>query len=374
MQNERQMKDNVLTRKFHIAVSIMFLVSCTGQTNTKIRSYVGVEVPKDSLDSYLETKIKELHIPGLSIAVINNGHVVYHNTFGYSNLEDKTLVTDNTIFEAASLSKSVFAFFVMKYVEEGTLDLDRPLYEYLPYPDIAHDERYKKITARMVLSHRSGFPNWRENEDDKKLKIKFEPDSDYEYSGEGYQYLAMVLKNLDGSDWNGLEATFQEKVAKPLGMKHSSYIPTAYLMETKAQPYDKNGAWIDWENDYWYKKDKGKFVAASSLHTEPIDFSKWMIAVMNREGLTEESYTNLFKHHSLTATTSTGMNIYYTLGFLNPDKQYSATYLHDGNNEGFTSWYLLDTEKKWGYVLFTNSDNGGSLGNELWNYFEKEKY
>ena len=113
-----------------------------------------------------------LNIPGLSIAVINDGKVVYHQTFGFANLEKKLPVTKKTIFEGASLSKSVFAFFTMKYVEEGRLDLDKPLYEYLPNADIAYDERYKKITARMVLSHRSGLPNWRENEEDKKLKIK----------------------------------------------------------------------------------------------------------------------------------------------------------------------------------------------------------
>jgi CubicO group peptidase (beta-lactamase class C family) len=136
-----------------------------------------------------------LNIPGLSIAVINDSKVVYHQTFGYANLEKQLPVTDKTIFEGASLSKSVFAFFVMKFVEEGKLDLDKPLYEYLPYPEIAHDDRYKQITGRMVLSHRSGYPNWRENEEDDKLKIKLEPGTNYEYSGEGYQYLAMVLKH-----------------------------------------------------------------------------------------------------------------------------------------------------------------------------------
>src|SRR5690606_33606031 len=145
----------------------------------------------DSINIFLKSRMDSLNIPGLSIAVINDSKVVYHNTFGFANVEKKLPVTDKTIFEAASISKSEFAFFVMQFVEEGKLDLDKPLYEYLPYQDIANDERYKKITARMVLSHRSGFPNWRENEDDKKLKIKFDPGTDYEYSGEGYQYLAM---------------------------------------------------------------------------------------------------------------------------------------------------------------------------------------
>ena len=131
---------------------------------------------------------------------------------GYADVEEKLPITAETIFEGASLSKSVFAFFVLTYVEEGKLSLDKPLYEYLPYDDIDHDDRYKKIIARMVLSHRSGFPNWRRDEADGKLKIKFEPGTQYHYSGEGYQYLAMVLRHIEGTDWNGLEAAFQTKV------------------------------------------------------------------------------------------------------------------------------------------------------------------
>ena len=360
--------------KIYTLLVLLTLASCSSQNNPDLKSYIGITVPRDSLYDYIESKRNELNIPGLSFALINEGEVVYHNTFGYSNKEEKSQVTNKTIFEAASLSKSVFAFFVMSYVEQGVLNLDRPLYKYLPYQDIESDERYKQITARMVLSHRSGFPNWRENEPDGKLKIIFEPGTDYEYSGEGYQYLAMVLKHIEKTDWSGLENSFQNKVARPLGMVNSTFVPTSITMSNKAEPYNKNGNRIDWENSYWHKKDKGKFIAPASLHTEALDFSKWMIAVMHGKLLSKESYKELFKHHSKTTTTSSGMNIYYTLGFLNPDGKYSTTFIHDGNNEGFTSWFLLDIEKDWGYVLFTNSDNGGVLGNDLWNYFEKESY
>lgn len=346
--------------------------SCISQERAEIKNLKGFEVPADSLNAFLKSRMDTLNIPGLSIAVINDSKVVYQHTFGYANLEKKLPVTGKTIFEGASLSKSVFAFFVMKFVEEGKLDLDKPLYEYLPYPDIAHDDRYKKITGRMVLSHRSGLPNWRENEDDKKLKIKFEPGTDYEYSGEGYQYLAMVLKHIEGTDWNGLETIFQDKVAKPTGMEHTVFIPTPYTNKNKAEPYNNQRQWIDWKNDYWYKKDKGKFVAPASILSEPIDFSKWMIAVMNREQLSEKSYNELFKHHSKISTSSTGISVYYTLGFLTADNDYSNTYFHSGSNAGFTSFYLMDTKKDWGYVLFTNSEHGEKLGNEVWDYFEME--
>lgn len=365
-----------LSRLLHIFFLIIPLASCWSQNKTEIKNYKGFDLPKDSLDSYLESRMEELKIPGLSIAVINDAKVVHHRTFGFAHLAEKLPATDKTIFEGASISKSVFAFFVMKYVEEGKLDLDKPLYEYLPYPDIAYDERYKKITARMrmVLSHRSGFPNWRENEDDKKLKIKFEPDTDYLYSGEGYQYLAMVLKHIEGTDWNGLEAAFQDRVAKPLGMKHTVFMQTPYTRAHKAEPYDESSKWIDWKNNYWYKKGNQEFGAAYSIHSEPIDFSKWMITVMKKEQLSEESYNALFKHHSEVSTSTSGINVYYSLGFLTADKPYNNTYFHGGNNEGFTCWYMMDIEMDWGYVLFTNSEYGEKLGNELWDYLEKEEY
>jgi len=186
------MKGN-LQRLFILFFLTIPITSCHSQN--KIKNLKAFDVPIDSINIFLKARMDSLNIPGLSIAIINNSKVVYRQTFGYANLEKKIPVTNKTIFEGASISKSVFAFFAMKHVEEGKLDLDKPLYEYLPYPDIEYDERYKKITARIVLSHRSGFPNWRENEKDKKLKIKFEPGTAYEYSGEGYQYLAMVLKH-----------------------------------------------------------------------------------------------------------------------------------------------------------------------------------
>ena len=195
------MKENLLKLSILLLLTIQ-LTSCNSQN--KIKNLKGFEVSTDSINIFLKSRMDSLNIPGLSIAVINDSKVVYHQTFGYANLKKKLPVTNKTIFEGASMSKSVFATFVMKFVEEGKLDLDKPLFEYLSYPDIEYDDRYKKITARMVLSHRTGFPNWRENEKDKKLKIKFEPGTAYEYSGEGYQYLAEVKKNRKNRlEWFG---------------------------------------------------------------------------------------------------------------------------------------------------------------------------
>lgn len=360
--------------KAYIALLLLMLSFsfCTsGQTERRneatLINYQGKEIRVGELESFLKKKLRSMDIPGLSIAVINNSKVVYHNTFGYANKDEKLPVTEKTIFEAASMSKSIFAFFVMQFVEDGKLNLDTPLYEYLEYPDIANDERYKQITARMVLSHQSGFPNWRENEADGQLKINFDPGTDYLYSGEGYQYLAMVLRHIENTDWQGLDSIFQEKVAKPLDMSHSVFIQTPYTRANKAEPYDNDGTLIDWRNGYWYQKDNNRFVAPSSLHSEPIDFAKWMIAVMNEELLSESSYDELLKSHSTVQE-----NQYYTLGFMTLDEPYNNLYLHGGDNEGFTCGFVLDIEKDWGFVLFTNSEMGQTLTNELFDYLDSD--
>ena len=341
---------------------LLIAYSCSSDQD-KVDSYFGFDIPKETLDRYLLDQMDSLNIPGMAIAFINDGKVVHHRTLGYANLQEQLAVTETTIFEAASLSKPVFAFFVMKYVEEGKLDLDTPLYTYLPYPDIAYDERYKKITARMVLSHRTGFPNWREDTPDDRLIIQFEPGTDYFYSGEGYQYLAKVLNEIEGLDWKGLEAEFQAKVAVPLGMEHSVFIQDDYSKRHKAEPYDEEGKWVgpgrnpDSLRQY-------QFWAPASLHSEPLDFSKWMIGLMEGKVLTEESYQELYRPHSFVDEFN-GIKVDYTLGFFKPQLPLTNLYMHGGNNFGFTSSFALDPDKKWGFVLFTNSEYGEDLGNEL---------
>src|SRR5688572_26499580 len=356
-----RLRKNTNPKQYIFSLIWLFFIflGCAPKNEDHIETHIGLgSISKKAIDNFLASEMEKLKIPGLSIAVINEGKVVHQKTMGYADVEEKLPITAETIFEGASLSKSVFAFFVMTYVEEGKLSLDKPLYEYLPYDDIDYDDRYKKITARMVLSHRSGFPNWRRDEADGNLKIKFEPGTQYHYSGEGYQYLAMVLREIEGTDWNGLEVAFQNRVAKPLGLENTALIQTPFTREYKAQAYDEEGKPID-------GIDNDEFGAGYSIHSESIDFSKWMIAVMDQKHLSDESYAELLKSH---ATVPSGIfDITYCLGFFRPHFPMidPDIYFHTGNNDGFTCWYALDIKKDWGFVLFTNSPFGEALGEEL---------
>ncbi|MHA7131359.1 serine hydrolase domain-containing protein [Algoriphagus namhaensis] len=335
------------------------LVGCGGG-DENFDSLLGWDVEKKAFDEFVISQAKGLDVPGLSIGVINDGELVHRLNYGFADLSEQQPVDDQTIFEGASISKPVFAYFVMHFVEEGKLDLDRPLYQYLVHKDLQNQDWARKITARLILSHQSGLPNWRENEPNQALHFIFEPGTDYGYSGEAYQYLAEVLREIEKTDWPGLERLFQQKVAQPLGMEHTVFIQNAYTRSNKATPYDENSERVNWEENYWFLKNDSIFVAPASIHSEPGDFSKWMIALMKEEGLSETSYADLLARQ--VEIPDSPVEAFYTLGFVNLAVPGFDIFMHTGNNEGFTSYFLLDKKEKWGYVLFTNSEYGEDLG------------
>src|SRR5688572_8384958 len=172
------------------------------------------------LDHFIETYQKYFNIPGVSLALVKDGKLVYHKTYGVKNTITGEKVDGNTLFEAASVTKPVFAFAVQRLAERNVIDLDKPLYEYLPYKDIENDERYKLITARHVLTHRTGFPNWRWMNPDGKLDLKFTPGTKYNYSGEGFEYLKMVVEKITGKK---VEQVLKEEVIEPVGLYHTFF-------------------------------------------------------------------------------------------------------------------------------------------------------
>lgn len=177
----------------------------------------GERVAFSELDAALLQIMNNAGVAGLSCAIINDSKIVYQKAFGYRDENTGALNNTETIFRAASFSKTVFAYLVMLLAEDGIIDLDRPLQDYLDrplweyptYADLDDDPRAARITARMVLRHTTGFPNWRFLTNDGKLRIMFEPGSRFSYSGEGIHLLQMVVEKITGK---GLEALkFRER-------------------------------------------------------------------------------------------------------------------------------------------------------------------
>src|SRR5580704_8371655 len=166
------------------------------------------------LDKDIPQLMEKADIPGMSVALVRDGELVWTGAFGVMNADTKKKVTSETVFEAASLSKPVFAYGVLKLVDEGKLDLDTPLNKYLGNNyDVVNDDRINLITARRVLSHTSGFPNWRPD-GSKSLPINFKPGEKFSYSGEGMVYLSRIVEKITGMR---LENFMQLYVLQPLG-------------------------------------------------------------------------------------------------------------------------------------------------------------
>jgi CubicO group peptidase (beta-lactamase class C family) len=338
--------------------------------SNRIKTLSGKEITAADMDEFLKAQMDSMNIKGISIAIINDGKVVYHRAFGIAGIADAcslNMVNDQTLFQAASMSKPVFAYFVMKMVEKGLLDLDTPLYKYLPYPDIEDDPRYKLITARMVLCHKTGFPNWRPDYTG-KLKIEFTPGTKYSYSGEGYMYLAKVIAHLTNSTLANLDSVFQQEVCKPLNIKHAYFGLNGYVIKHLARGYDDNN--IHEDIDFIMN-----FNSAGGLCTEAMSYANFLIAIMNDKGLKKENMNEMLKAQVQIPEDDSQRKYSgvteWSLGFGRIPSIHGMNLAHGGNNWGFSSSFMFNKEKKFGYVFFTNSNSCHAPGcPELWKKLE----
>lgn len=344
--------------KLVFTILCFFLVSHSleAQQATKIKAVDGTTVKTEKLNKRIEFLMDSVDIPGVSLAIINDREIVYHEVFGVQNIETKEAVKKQSIFEGASLSKPIFAYFAMKMVDQALLDLDKPLHEYFPHPaiDSASYEDYKKITPRMVLSHSSGFPNFSNG---KIISLPFKPGTDFEYSGEAYQYLAAVIGSLHKVGWKDkFNEIFEREVTKPLGMKHSSFLWNDYLAENKVYGH-KDGKPTDNSTGGWSGKT---FNAFSSIHSEASEYALFIQAMLKQEGLSEKSFNqmlspeNTFKPESKLYK-ETGQTA-WGLGFAQKPSENGLMHLHTGNNHDFQAYCMFIMEQGYGIVLFTNSD------------------
>jgi len=337
-------------------ILVMGLCSCCADAQT-LRTLSGRELTTAQIDEFLNAQVNSLGLTGLSIAVINDAHVVYYRTLGVTNVDTKEKVTENTLFDAGSMSKTPFAFLVMKMVEQGTLSLDQPLYTYLPNPDIAYDERYKLITARMILCHTSGLPNWRFLNKDGKLDIKFMPGTQYLYSGEGFEYLANVVAHLKNIQKNGLQDLFAKEVATPFGMQYAYSVWGDYVAKHQATGHVDGKVATGWG----LSASKPDFGAAYSLQTEAMSYAKLLIAMMREEGLKRETYDKMLKIQIKTPND----DVYYGLGIMVKPSEFGNEYMHDGYNLNFSSAFMFNKEHNFGYVFFTNCNKGIEFNKNL---------
>ena len=313
------------------------------------------EATVPQLERDIPELMKKAGVPGLAIAVIRAGKTTWLHGFGIKEERTGQPVTGGTVFEAASLSKPVFTYAVLKLVEQGKLGLDVPLTTYLPKPFIAGDERLRMITARIVLSHRTGFPNW---PTDEGVLIYFTPGKRFSYSGEGYIYLQRVVEQITGKPLNQY---MTEAVFTPLGMTSSSYVWRPDFDALTATGYDSHGKPTELVKPT-------EALAASTLNTTAKDYALFVEAVLTGKGLKRATLREMetpeialdpecricIKHEPKQLS----KNLFWGLGWGIERKDGTDALWHWGDNGAFKAFVMADPKTKSGVVMFANSENG----------------
>ena len=296
----------------------------------------------------LELLIEQAEITGAALAVIEDGEVTRVDVAGVRSTETNPPITEDTVFEAESLSKPVVAWIALRLMEEGVLDLDQPLAELAAWPDARHDVRYERITARMVLSHTSGFPNFRAPGE--ALPILYEPGNFYTYSGEGFLFLQHVMEAVTFST---LEDLAREYVFEPFGMTSTSFIWQSDYGSRIAVGHTDMGVALD------------KFVpqtanAAISLHTTAGDYARFMIGVLE----SDELGRRLNRELSMAQVDALD-GVFWGLGFgIQPTLDGSALW-EWGDNAGYKTFAYIEPDASKGFVMLSNSANGMLILHEV---------
>ena len=368
-------------------VQLLALLGCSVKTNFKksdirqnkamLKRLDGTYISTAELEAFIEQVMEKADVAGLSCAILNDSQIIYQKAFGYKNKSDGTLNDEQTLFSAASFSKPVFAYLVMLLAEEKVIDLDRPLYEYLEkplyeypaYTDLKGDDRYQQITARMVLSHSTGFPNWRFLEPDGRLRFLFSPGERYSYSGEGIVLLQMVIEEITGKD---LETLAQEMIFQPLGMTRSSYIWQPEFEANYASPHDEFG------RPRGEKIQRSKPDAAGSMVTTASDYARFLAGILNAEGQRKTTmnemlqpqiainYKAMFGPDAWNMTDEyQDIHLAWGLGWGRFDTAYGRAFFHTGHSFGWQNYTVAYIDQGIGIVMLSNSDNFESVAEEI---------
>lgn len=317
------------------------------------------------IDNFISTICTYYNIPGASVALLKDGKMVYYNHFGVENLLTQNPVEESTLFQAASVTKSVFAFIVLRLVEKGIINLDKPLYQYLEFENIKHNKDYKLLTARLILSHQSGLPNWAWGGPEghlsgKKTDLLFTPGDKYQYSGEAFEYLGRVVEAISKKDLNKL---LKEEVIEALDMPEMYFHDNGIITQAR-------GHYADGRPTFYGLPYRAG--VAYSLLSEAKAFAQFIVALSNKKGLSEKMYQQLEKRLAFTtdfdSPDSHYWNVGTSLGFFVQDTPFGKAIMHGGNNGNFQSEFVLYTEKKMGFVVFTNNNTGHKLAQELGKY------
>jgi len=338
------------------------------------------EVPKldghsttssEVLTKKLKAIVEAQKITGLSVVVMKNQVIIYRNYFGVKNTATGEQFSDGTISYAASLTKPLFSYLFLKLVDKGIFELDKPVYTYLSKPIAAYDKwkdldkepDFKKITARMLLSHSSGLPVLRYFVGDgNTLTLVNKPGKAMYYSNEGMNLLGFIVEEHTGKD---LQSLCKEYIYDPLGMKNTAMVWQKEFDADYAVGHDKDGKVLGAE-----KRTSAR--AAGSMVTTPTDYSLFISDVLSKKGLSPKLYKEMLSPQ-IKVTSKRGfgplrdsmtpkgefsnIQLSWGLGWGLFKTPYGKAFFHTGHSDGWQNYCVNYPDKGISVILLSNSDN-----------------
>jgi CubicO group peptidase (beta-lactamase class C family) len=321
-----------------------------------------------------DKELSAASVVGAQIAILNRGHLVWAHAYGSRDVEKKLPMTVDTNIWAASITKSVFATFVMGLVETHRFDIDtpvtamlaKPLNQYDAYRDAAadmvRDPRWARVTPRMLLSHSSGLANLVFLEPDKKFHLHFAPGTRFAYSGDGLNILQLAIEEELGAP---LDRLMQREIFSPLDMTRTGMIWREDFRGDNALRYDARGERIGAT-----RRDKPR--AAGSMATTATDLSRFLEALLGDKILQPETRARMFASqiaidaaHQFptfaTATSTEGphVGLAYCIGWgLLTKTKYGPAFFKEGHGDGAENYLICFLRSGTCMIILTNSDNG----------------
>jgi CubicO group peptidase (beta-lactamase class C family) len=336
--------------------SVLVLALCLTSPTTAASQRSPTE--HDALGPFLDSLMVDAEIPGISFALFDDRGILFEHVGGVKSQGTGEAIGPQTVFEAASISKPVFAYIVLSLVHDGDLGLDQPLGSIVPeVPDVAYDSRSEALTPRVLLTHQGGLPNWRTrlNFDAQRyselfgpqdtLRFEADPNTEYRYSGEGYLLLQRVVQERTGIELTELA---KERVFDPLGMTRTSFLFDSRMRLDYAYGHDREGNPDKWEIRLP--------LASSTLHTTAPDLAAFGVHLASQIQAGGTFSTLAEPAVALDEAGPPDRSWGLGLGIVTDG---SRRYVyHGGNNVIFIADFMYGLEENLGYALLTNSANG----------------
>ncbi|MFZ5547604.1 MAG: serine hydrolase [Pseudomonadota bacterium] len=321
-----------------------------------------------TLDHLVPTLMAEHRVPGVAIALIRDRQLVWSKGYGRRAAGSDEAVTAQTVFEAASMSKPVMALLAMQLVDAGRLDLDRPMVAYGTEALVPDLPEKRLVTARMLLSHTSGYPNWRPGGEEREgpLPLLFRPGARFGYSGEGTFYLQRRVELISGQ---ALDRLAQRSLFEPLRLRNSDFGWTPHIGALQATGHGDDGAELP-RSKYLHPN------AAYSLYTTADDYARLLVEVMKAvQGesplLSRVAAQEMFRRQVVVGArepldrpgAAQGEAAHWGLGWaLDATPQGDIAHHSGANRTGFRCFSQFSPTRGTGLVILAN----GTQGDELW--------